>query len=196
MAETPWPKYDPALTASDSVTIAIQVNGKRRGEISMAKDAQAKDVEAAALGGRRRQARAGRQVAKESDRGAQPDSEHRRMKKPAALVLCLVLAACGFHPMYGSSSGPAMSSVFVEPIAERDGFELRTALIDYLQSDGEERGKAYHLKIVLGEAPQGIALQNDATITRYNNTLTAHYTLYGCAGQGVDQRHPDPDVGL
>jgi leucyl-tRNA synthetase len=49
VAETPWPKYDPALTASNSVTIAIQVNGKRRGEISMAKDADSKDVEAAAL---------------------------------------------------------------------------------------------------------------------------------------------------
>jgi leucyl-tRNA synthetase len=49
VAETPWPKYDPALTVSDSVTIAIQVNGKRRGEMNMAKDAQAKDVEAAAL---------------------------------------------------------------------------------------------------------------------------------------------------
>ncbi len=49
VAETPWPKYDPALTASNSVTIAIQVNGKRRGEISMAKDADSKTVEAAAL---------------------------------------------------------------------------------------------------------------------------------------------------
>jgi leucyl-tRNA synthetase len=49
VAETPWPKYDPALTASDTVTIAIQVNGKRRGEISMAKDADSKTVEAAAL---------------------------------------------------------------------------------------------------------------------------------------------------
>jgi leucyl-tRNA synthetase len=49
VAETPWPAYDPALTASDSVTIAIQVNGKRRGEISMAKNADSKTVEAAAL---------------------------------------------------------------------------------------------------------------------------------------------------
>jgi leucyl-tRNA synthetase len=49
VAETVWPKYDPALTASDSVTIAIQVNGKRRGEISMAKNADNKTVEAAAL---------------------------------------------------------------------------------------------------------------------------------------------------
>jgi len=48
-AETAWPKHDPALTASDSVTIAIQVNGKRRGEITVAKNADSKDVEAAAL---------------------------------------------------------------------------------------------------------------------------------------------------
>jgi leucyl-tRNA synthetase len=49
VAETAWPKYDPGLTASDSVTIAIQVNGKRRGEITVAKNADNKDVEAAAL---------------------------------------------------------------------------------------------------------------------------------------------------
>jgi leucyl-tRNA synthetase len=49
VAETPWPQYDRALTASDSVTIAIQVNGKRRGEITMPKDSDNKTVEAAAL---------------------------------------------------------------------------------------------------------------------------------------------------
>jgi len=49
VAETSWPKHDPALTASDSVTIAIQVNGKRRGEITVAKNAENRDVEHAAL---------------------------------------------------------------------------------------------------------------------------------------------------
>jgi len=49
VAESAWPKYDPSLTASDTVTIAIQVNGKRRGEITVAKNADNKDVEAAAL---------------------------------------------------------------------------------------------------------------------------------------------------
>ena len=43
-------------------------------------------------------------------------------------------------------------------------------------------GKAYRLKITLSEAQQGIALQNDATITRYNNTLDAHYTLSDARG--------------
>jgi leucyl-tRNA synthetase len=49
VAETSWPKHDSALTVSNSVTLPIQVNGKRRGEITMAKDADAKTVEAAAL---------------------------------------------------------------------------------------------------------------------------------------------------
>ena len=48
-AETPWPKHDPALLKSDSVTIAVQVNGKRRGEVTVAADADSKSVEVAAL---------------------------------------------------------------------------------------------------------------------------------------------------
>ena len=104
------------------------------------------------------------------------------MRKLAVPALCLVLAACGFHPMYGRATGPALASVYVEPVAERDGFELRTSLIDALQSDGDEHGKSYRLKITLNEAAQGIALQNDATITRYNNNLTAKYTLYDLQG--------------
>ena len=49
VAETPWPKHDPALLKTDTVTIAIQVNGKRRGEITVARDADNKSVELAAL---------------------------------------------------------------------------------------------------------------------------------------------------
>ena len=48
-AETPWPKHDPDLLLSDTVTIAVQVNGKRRGEVTVAADASNKTVEAAAL---------------------------------------------------------------------------------------------------------------------------------------------------
>jgi leucyl-tRNA synthetase len=49
VAETPWPRHDPALTASDTVTMPVQVNGKRRGEIVIAKGADNAAVEAAAL---------------------------------------------------------------------------------------------------------------------------------------------------
>jgi leucyl-tRNA synthetase len=49
VVHTPWPKADPALTRLDTVTIAIQVNGKRRDEIDMPKDSDPKAVEAAVL---------------------------------------------------------------------------------------------------------------------------------------------------
>jgi LPS-assembly lipoprotein len=105
------------------------------------------------------------------------------MRKLAVIAVCLVLAGCAFRPMYGRSSlSPQLASVYVEPVADRDGYELRNRLIDLLQSDGQETGKKYHLKIVLNEASQGIALQNDATITRYNQTLEARYTLTDAQG--------------
>jgi leucyl-tRNA synthetase len=46
---TPWPTLDPKLIARDTVVLPIQVNGKRRGEIEMPKDAPEAEVEAAAL---------------------------------------------------------------------------------------------------------------------------------------------------
>jgi leucyl-tRNA synthetase len=33
LADEPWPAFDPALVAADTVTIAVQVNGKLRGEV-------------------------------------------------------------------------------------------------------------------------------------------------------------------
>ena len=109
------------------------------------------------------------------------------MRRALALALCFALAACGFRPMYGRSLGPALSSIYVEPIAEREGYELRNSLIDALQSDGDKAGKAYRLKITLNESSQGIALQNDATITRYNDTLTVSYVL--ADNQGKELTH-------
>jgi leucyl-tRNA synthetase len=48
-AETEWPKADPELVKSDTVTIAVQVNGKRRGEIAIAVDAAEDHVKGQAL---------------------------------------------------------------------------------------------------------------------------------------------------
>jgi leucyl-tRNA synthetase len=45
----PWPDYDPALAADDEVTLPIQVNGKRRGEIRVARGLEPAAVEAIVL---------------------------------------------------------------------------------------------------------------------------------------------------
>ncbi len=49
IADAAWPEVDFALLVDDSVTIAVQVNGKLRDTLTMAKGAPREDVEAAAL---------------------------------------------------------------------------------------------------------------------------------------------------
>jgi leucyl-tRNA synthetase len=48
-AEAPWPVADPALLIEDSVTLPIQVNGKRRGEISVPRDTAVAEIERLAI---------------------------------------------------------------------------------------------------------------------------------------------------
>jgi len=43
---TTWPKADPALLVDDTVTLPIQINGKRRSEITVAQDANKAAIEA------------------------------------------------------------------------------------------------------------------------------------------------------
>lgn len=45
---TEWPSHDEALTKEDTITLAVQVNGKRRDEIQVPRDADKAAVEAAA----------------------------------------------------------------------------------------------------------------------------------------------------
>jgi LPS-assembly lipoprotein len=101
----------------------------------------------------------------------------------ATAVAALFLAGCGFHPLYGtagigSSLGRKLSTIYVEPISDygvaNTGYELRNALINNLDS-GE--GARYRLKVTMKVATQGLALLTNASVTRYNDTLTVNYTL-------------------
>jgi leucyl-tRNA synthetase len=49
LANEPWPAVEPGLLVDDQVTIAVQVNGKRRDELVISRTAKSDEVEAAAL---------------------------------------------------------------------------------------------------------------------------------------------------
>ena len=49
VTQSAWPNADPALLVDDSVTLPIQINGKRRAEITVPKDMPASEVEKIAL---------------------------------------------------------------------------------------------------------------------------------------------------
>ncbi len=49
VTEAAWPKADPAMLVSDSLVLPIQINGKRKAEITVAADASKEEVEKIAL---------------------------------------------------------------------------------------------------------------------------------------------------
>ena len=50
LVDQPWPEADPALIVEDTVTVAVQVNGKLRGTLDLARDTEQNTAEEAALG--------------------------------------------------------------------------------------------------------------------------------------------------
>jgi LPS-assembly lipoprotein len=109
------------------------------------------------------------------------------MRIAAALALgflALTAGGCGFHPLYGDRGATAgnqekLASIFVEPVPEGQdlGYELRNTLIDLFDASGRSEGAAYRLKLTLGTKSEGVALENDAAITRYNDTITVGFEL-------------------
>jgi leucyl-tRNA synthetase len=49
VALSPWPEIERALIVATHVTMPVQVNGKKRADLTIERDADAKTVEAAAL---------------------------------------------------------------------------------------------------------------------------------------------------
>jgi leucyl-tRNA synthetase len=48
-AQRLWPEYDPALTVDNEIVLPVQINGKKRGDLTIARDADQAAVEQAAL---------------------------------------------------------------------------------------------------------------------------------------------------
>src|ERR1035438_6339454 len=49
VSEADWPKIERDLLVEDTVTLVVQVNGKKRGEVTVASNAQNPEIEAAVL---------------------------------------------------------------------------------------------------------------------------------------------------
>jgi len=53
IAHAEWPSYDEALCIDDTITVVIQINGKKRDELNVAKDTSKEELEAMALASER-----------------------------------------------------------------------------------------------------------------------------------------------
>jgi len=117
-----------------------------------------------------------------ASRSPAPVNGRGKLSALAACGVTLLLAACGFHPLYGNTGlnagvGQTLANVYVEPIPERVGYELRNELLDLFNATGESNKAAYRLKLSVNEMEEAVVLQTNTAITRYNYTLSAHYEL-------------------
>ena len=107
----------------------------------------------------------------------------KRVARAAVLAAAAIsLAGCGFRPLYAVGTTPdGMSSyfgqVYVDPIPGRQGVHLRNQLLDAMTPDGTPTHAAYNLNVQLSDTKEGLAIQENTQITRYNYTLTAKYEL-------------------
>ncbi len=100
-----------------------------------------------------------------------------------AALAPLLLAGCGFQPLYAQKPAGDVSKIFagvkIDSIPGRDGQQMKAALEDKLNPGGAiPTNPAYRLSVTLKTSVVPIGVARDGTISRYNAYLTSHYTLY------------------
>lgn len=101
----------------------------------------------------------------------------------------VLLAACGFRPLYSRGDGDApgvtsyLQSIQVDLIADRSGQLLHNRLLDLLNPRGRPVSPQYLLKVRLSEGTESLAVQKNAFATRANLTVRARILLYPARSQ-------------
>ena len=119
---------------------------------------------------------------------------------PAALaVSSLGLAACGFRPLYGEHAGDMaaadLAAVQIAHVGNRLGQILRNDLIERMSLLGEPLNPRYRLSASLSESSSAIAIQQDTTITRYDQRINVSFVLVDLATGGVIYRGRSQAIG-
>ena len=105
------------------------------------------------------------------------------MAARAVVLVLLMLAGCGFRPLYvdkdgaGPSVSKELASVDVQGLNGRLEQILRNQLTDFLNPAGVSVGKQYNLVVALEKKTTSLAIQLDRTATRENLTLKAKFEL-------------------
>ena len=103
----------------------------------------------------------------------------RPMKHVLLAFSALLVAACGFRPLYATDGGGG-SGLTRMALVEVTANETITPIITRafqrrMPADGADA--LYDLTVTATERAQALAVQIDASVTRYNYNLNADYTL-------------------
>jgi LPS-assembly lipoprotein len=109
----------------------------------------------------------------------------RRVRRGVLAALLLLPAACGFHPLYGTTTANGVSvdvqreleAIRIVPSPNRIGQQLYNSLRDKLNPRGVPTEPRYTLIVGLTQNQQEFLLEQDQAATRTYLTITADYHL-------------------
>lgn len=99
-------------------------------------------------------------------------------------ILCLPVAGCGFHPLYGGQNEAAeaqLPDIFVDVIPGRSGQVLRQALQQRLTGASEAQPEGYRLQVSFALNSEAIAIHGDNTSGRSRVIGRANWVLASVA---------------
>jgi len=105
-----------------------------------------------------------------------------------------LIGGCGFRPLYAGPEGEAvaeeLAAIEVQAPLTRLGRILEQQLYDDLNPAGLRVARRWRLDLSLQQSRRALAIQLDDSITRYDLTLAAFFTL-----RAVGEVAPAPDEG-
>ncbi len=121
----------------------------------------------------------------------------RRRLALAPVLLPLALGGCGFHPLYGADDRAALSrlpDIFVQPIADRSGQELRLALQQRLAGTSDASPEGYTLAVSYSIAGEAVGINGDNSSERTRLVGRAHWVLASVSPTAVPVTSGDARV--
>ena len=111
------------------------------------------------------------------------------MRLFAIILSTLIVSSCGFKPIYATPEGaaaPINKQIAIGPVTAPEEVHLfiTASLGDRMVLRVGETPK-YELTVVASEVAQRLAVQIDATVTRYNYRLNGRYSLRDLKTQKV-----------
>tara|TARA_Y100001934_G_C11974911_1_gene595845 strand:+ start:114 stop:611 length:498 start_codon:yes stop_codon:yes gene_type:complete len=100
----------------------------------------------------------------------------------AAIVVAVLLAGCGFRPLYGTAGenrqvAAQLAQIRIQTIPDRTGQKLRNFLLDRLNPNGQPAQPLYYLQVTINVSRTDLGIERDETATRALLMMTANYQL-------------------
>lgn len=113
--------------------------------------------------------------------------------RAVALLCCLIMAGCGFEPVYEDKAASldvrdVLSRIEIVAPEGRNGDQLKAALEDHFYQKSISETPRYRLELTLSEQSEAFIIDPAGISSRFDLTLRSHFTLTRVADNAMLKR--------